>query len=82
MRSDSDFSLNMMHCVMPQDTKHEAHSIKGAAANLMCHRLRTAAAYLEQGGQVGTRLEKGETFGMTQQTCTAITVLMLYEMNR
>ncbi|CAN0254279.1 unnamed protein product [Ascophyllum nodosum] len=41
------------------DTKHEAHSIKGAAANLMCHRLRTAAAYLEQGGQVGTRLEEG-----------------------
>lgn len=41
------------------DSKHEAHSIKGAAANLMCHRMRTAALYLERGGTAGTRLPEG-----------------------
>ncbi|CAM9393482.1 unnamed protein product, partial [Ectocarpus sp. 12 AP-2014] len=41
-----------------RDTQHEAHSIKGAAANLMCHRLRLSALYLERAGQVGTRLQE------------------------
>ncbi|CAM9297670.1 unnamed protein product, partial [Hapterophycus canaliculatus] len=41
------------------ETQHEAHSIKGAAANLMCHRLRLSALYLERAGQVGTRLQEG-----------------------
>ncbi|CAM9265625.1 unnamed protein product [Scytosiphon promiscuus] len=43
------------------ETQHEAHSIKGAAANLMCHRLRLAALYLERAGQVGTRLQEGSS---------------------
>ena len=42
-----------------QDTQHEAHSIKGAASNLMCHRMRLAALYMERAGQVGTRLKEG-----------------------
>ncbi|CAM9558948.1 unnamed protein product [Ectocarpus fasciculatus] len=44
-----------------RDTQHEAHSIKGAAANLMCHRLRLSALYLERAGQVGTRLQEGSS---------------------
>lgn len=48
-----------LHVGDDQDTQHEAHSIKGAAANLMCHRLRLAALYMERAGQVGTRLQEG-----------------------
>lgn len=43
-----------------QETKHAAHSIKGAAANLMCHRVRVASMYLEKAGQAGMTLEEGE----------------------
>ncbi|CAM9439841.1 unnamed protein product [Pylaiella littoralis] len=46
-------------CGAMLDTQHEAHSIKGAAANLMCHRFRLAALYMERAGQAGTRLEEG-----------------------
>lgn len=42
-----------------QDSQHEAHSIKGAAANLMCNRVRTAALYLEKAGRAGNKLPKG-----------------------
>lgn len=41
------------------EVQHEAHSIKGAAANLMCHRLRSAALFLEKAGFVGTKLIEG-----------------------
>lgn len=51
------------------DTQHEAHAIKGAAANLMCHRLRLSALYLERAGQVGTRLEDGSDDFTTVKGC-------------
>lgn len=43
-----------------QEAKHAAHSIKGAAANLMCHRVRLASMFLEKAGQAGTTLQEGE----------------------
>ncbi|CAN0114995.1 unnamed protein product [Discosporangium mesarthrocarpum] len=36
-----------------QDIQNLAHSIKGAAANLMCYRLRQASFFLEKVGSVG-----------------------------
>lgn len=41
------------------EAKHAAHSIKGAAANLMCHRVRLASMFLEKAGQAGTTLQEG-----------------------
>uniref|UniRef100_A0A7S2XTL1 HPt domain-containing protein n=1 Tax=Fibrocapsa japonica TaxID=94617 RepID=A0A7S2XTL1_9STRA len=43
-----------------ETVRQKAHSIKGAAANLMCHRLREAALFLEKAGMSGT---KGELTG-------------------
>eukprot|EP00752_Nemacystus_decipiens_P017935 g16078.t1 len=61
--NESNSHLQQLKDFVPRgamlDTQHEAHSIKGAAANLMCHRLRLSALYVEMAGQVGTRLKEG-----------------------
>jgi HPt (histidine-containing phosphotransfer) domain-containing protein len=38
--------------------QHGAHSVKGAASNLMCHRLKTVALFMETEGREGARLDK------------------------
>ena len=49
--------------------QHAAHSIKGAAANLMCHRLRIVALYMETEGKTGTQLESGSSKLISLKSC-------------